>query len=77
SEKVRVGVIPQNFEAGKEYILEIAMFQKKGTAIIPQGHEIAWGQFILQKASFEIEKQPMGDAFSFYLDDGVFSMQNE
>ncbi|WP_431125644.1 glycoside hydrolase family 2 TIM barrel-domain containing protein [Flagellimonas flava] len=77
SEKVRVGVIPQNFEAGKEYILEIGMFQKKGTAMIPQGHEIAWGQFILQKGSFEIEKQPMGDAFSFDLDDGVFSMQNE
>ncbi|WP_420400856.1 glycoside hydrolase family 2 TIM barrel-domain containing protein [Flagellimonas sp.] len=76
SEKIRVGVIPQNFEAGKEYILEMGMFQKEATATIPQGHEIAWGQFILQKGSFEIEKQPMGYAFSIDLKDGVFSVEN-
>ncbi|MEX0360506.1 MAG: beta-galactosidase domain 4-containing protein, partial [Allomuricauda sp.] len=77
SEKLRVGIIPQNFEAGKEYILEIGMFQKEGTAMIPQDHEIAWGQFILQKGSFKMEKQLMGDTISIDLTDGVFSMEND
>jgi beta-galactosidase len=41
--------IPTVFEANIEYILEVSLIQKKSTAMIPKGHEVAWEQFVLNK----------------------------
>ncbi len=40
---------PKTFNNNKEYILLLSLVQKTKTALIPEGHEIAWDEFIIQK----------------------------
>ncbi|MBC9796255.1 glycoside hydrolase family 2 TIM barrel-domain containing protein [Sinomicrobium weinanense] len=51
-EKISLDGFPENPDRDKEYILEVSLLQKTGTALIPEGYEIAWDQFILQKGRY-------------------------
>ncbi len=41
--------LPQKFDSTKEYILQISLHQKEEKNGLPEGHEIAWDEFTLQK----------------------------
>lgn len=51
--------IPSTFNANNEYILEVVMYQKKETEMIPKGHEIAWDQFIIHKKESKLKNKVM------------------
>ena len=42
--------LPTILAKNKEYILQLKLVQKNATALIPEGHEIAWDEFVVQKA---------------------------
>ena len=42
---------PSYLDTSKEYILEVSLLQKKAAPLLPENHEIAWDQFLVQKAS--------------------------
>ena len=46
--KMKFKDIPEMFIPENEYYLEVSLLQRKQTAIIPKGHEIAWDQFALK-----------------------------
>ncbi len=45
--KLKFSEIPDIFIPENEYILEVSLIQKTDTKVIPEGHEIAWDQFVL------------------------------
>ena len=47
--KMHFPEIPDMFIPESEFILEVNLIQKKGTNMLPEGHEIAWEQILLQK----------------------------
>ncbi len=44
---------PARFEKGKEYILQISLHQQEAKNGIPKNHEVAWDEFVLQRADFQ------------------------
>lgn len=54
--KWRLEKFPENFDATKEYILEISLVQKNDTGLVPEEHEVAWDQFVLQKGNHTVQK---------------------
>ncbi|MGW9687144.1 glycoside hydrolase family 2 TIM barrel-domain containing protein [Flagellimonas sp. 2504JD1-5] len=41
--------LPRDLDVKGEYILQVGLVQKKETAMIPAGYEIAWDQFVLNE----------------------------
>lgn len=60
--EIRIPEIPDMFVPESEFILEVSLLQKDGTALIPKGHEIAWDQFILNKGINVTIASPNGNA---------------
>tara|TARA_R110002033_G_scaffold789_1_gene7444 strand:- start:1454 stop:4588 length:3135 start_codon:yes stop_codon:yes gene_type:complete len=52
SRKIQINNFPDINDSAKEYILEISLVQKNNSPLIPQGYEVAWDQFVLQKGAF-------------------------
>ncbi|WP_420602262.1 glycoside hydrolase family 2 TIM barrel-domain containing protein [Flagellimonas sp.] len=52
SQTIALNGIPDLFIPEDEFILEVGLFQKEATPIIPNGHEVAWDQFVLNKGVF-------------------------
>ena len=51
SKEIKISEFPDMFVRENEYILEVSMSQKDGAALIPEGYEIAWDQFALNKSA--------------------------
>lgn len=49
--KITLAGFPSHFRKEAEYILEVNLLQKVAQPMIPEGHEIAWDQFVIQKGS--------------------------
>jgi len=49
SKTMKFDEIKNNLVAKSEIILEVGMLQKEATEMLPNGHEIAWNQFTIQK----------------------------
>ena len=50
SQEIKLENIPDVFIPEDEYILEIGLIQKEESPMLPEGHEIAWDQFVLHEA---------------------------
>ena len=76
SSRIKIGIMPKTFDPEKEYLLEMGLFQKEETFMVPKGHEIAWNQFVLYQGSSTVEKEQIEDAFTIDLVDGIFRIEN-
>ncbi|MCM4151058.1 DUF4981 domain-containing protein [Arenibacter sp. N53] len=52
SSKIQIKNFPDFNDLNREYILEVSLVQKNNSALIPQGYELAWGQFVLHKGAY-------------------------
>lgn len=59
-----------------EYILETALLQKNATAVFPEGHEIAWDQFELQKYDPRIPESTLENDLEIE-ENGMITIGNE
>lgn len=69
--------IPSTFNANNEYILEVVMYQKKETEMIPKGHEIAWDQFIIHKKGIQAQKQGDGKSLEINSNKEIIEISND
>ncbi|WP_273568593.1 glycoside hydrolase family 2 TIM barrel-domain containing protein [Maribacter halichondriae] len=58
TQQIEIPEIPDDFVPEEEFILEVSLIQKKETAMIPAGHEIAWDQFILNNGENNVASIP-------------------
>ena len=61
-QEVKLEEFPSTFSPQSEYILEVSLHQKEATSLLPEGHEIAWDQFVLQEGTGHTISPPQGDA---------------
>ncbi len=60
SQVIQFDKMPTFYEANSEYILDVRLIQNEATEMIPRGYEVAWDQFVLNKAIQEI-REPVKD----------------
>lgn len=77
SSRIKVGIVPKNFDPEKEYTLEMGLFQKEETTIIPKGHEIAWNQFVLRRGLPKSRTPKKEAPLKIEHKDGVFEIVND
>ena len=52
SSKIQIKNFSDFNDLNREYILEVSLIQKNNSALIPQGYELAWDQFVLHKGAY-------------------------
>ncbi len=71
----------QELRSDAEYILEVVIQQKEASGILKKGHEIAWEQFVIQKAQKiddtrlvpnDLKIKTIGDSIKIYNKDVAF-----
>ncbi|SHG90954.1 glycoside hydrolase family 2 TIM barrel-domain containing protein [Flagellimonas flava] len=63
TKKIGIKGIPTSFRNNDEYILELSLVQRESAATVPEGHEVAWDQFVLQKGNFQDAKETSNKNF--------------
>lgn len=58
---IQLNGIPEITDLSKEYILQLSLIQNKALGLIPEGHEVAWDEFVIQNAKSEIAVQSLND----------------
>ncbi|MFD1615295.1 glycoside hydrolase family 2 TIM barrel-domain containing protein [Gelatiniphilus marinus] len=48
--KLKLSDFPNTLSSESEYILQVSLIQDKDKNLTPKGHEVAWDEFLLQKA---------------------------
>ena len=72
-----LSAFPKDWDNDKEYILEVRLVQKDTNALLPEGHEVAWDQFILQRGNHQ-EKAIRNEAIlSITSNDNTFEIKND
>ncbi len=67
--------ITNDLKAESEIILEVSLTQAKATNILPEGHEIAWDQFVLNKG-IKASSLPKGNALDITTSEGTITIKN-
>ncbi|MCL6273773.1 DUF4981 domain-containing protein [Muricauda sp. 2012CJ35-5] len=73
---IALNLIPDMFQKGKEYILEVGLYQKDETRYASKGHEVAWDQFVLQNGVMESPKNEIKEALKIERSGNVFEIAN-
>ena len=77
AKKVLLGKAPNGLNPENEYILEISLIQKEGTPMIPEGHEIAWDQFVIQTARPGVGETNKGEPFTITTAGPFIELKND
>lgn len=77
SQEIKIAEMPDVFIQENEYILEVSMLQKNATALIPEGHEFAWDQFVLHKGENQTVATSEGSPFEITSSEEHFLINNE
>ncbi|SFS49088.1 glycoside hydrolase family 2 TIM barrel-domain containing protein [Lutibacter maritimus] len=68
---------PKNFDSSVEYILEVRLFQKYAANLLSIGHEIAWDQFILNKADRKSVLNSTGNTLEIISSENGIELKND
>jgi len=74
--KIQINEIPDMFIPESEFILELSLVQKQATEMLPKGHEIAWEEFVLHKASAVDESLLVENDLEISTDIKIIRVQN-
>ena len=77
SQQIKVTEIPDVFVPEDEYILEVSLLQKNAAALIPEGHEVAWDQFSLNKGVNQTISAPKGSPLEISRSEDGFEIKND
>ena len=77
SQQIEIAEIPDVFVPEDELILEVSLLQKNSTPLIPEGHEVAWDQFVLNQGFNQITSAPKGSSFEINTSGATFEIKNE
>lgn len=77
SQQIEIAEIPDVFVPESELILEVSLLQKKSTPLIPEGHEVAWDQFVLNSGVNQITSAPKGSSFEINTSAATFEIKND
>ena len=72
----KIEKFPLHLDTENEYILEVRLVQKTATKLIPEGHEIGWDQFILNKRKTNKPKKEHSKNLEITNLNDIFSIQN-
>ncbi len=75
--EIQLENIPDIFIPEDEYILEVSLLQKNETPSIPKGYEVAWDQFVLQKAIKPITSVRQGTPIQIAASEKDILIQND
>ncbi|CAL2102093.1 Beta-galactosidase, family GH2 lipoprotein precursor [Tenacibaculum sp. 190130A14a] len=68
--------LPQKFDPTKEYMLQISLHQKEEKNGLPEGHEVAWDEFILQKGQSNTPSISSKEKLKITKTDKFFQIKN-
>jgi len=76
-QQLKIPEIPDDFVPEDEFILEVSLLQKNATAMLPEGHEVAWDQFVLNKGVNQIIATSEGSPFEISTSEESFEIKND
>ena len=77
TEKITLEKFPNNFSSESEYILQVSLIQSKTENLIPEGHEIAWDEFILQKGKGNTKLSSEGNTLEISKTEENLTIKND
>ncbi len=76
-QQIKIPEIPDVFIPEDEFLLEVSLLQKNATALVPEGHEIAWDQFVLNGGANILEAPPRGNPLELVARTESFEIKND
>jgi len=76
-QKIKIAEIPDVFVPEDEFILEVSLLQKNAIPLLPEGHEVAWDQFVLNKGVHQTMATSEGSPLEISTSAATFEIKND